>query len=299
MKKTFLGILGLFCLLLQENKAQNIGIKDCRAMPHFAQALGFDLSKSAFSTSEKKVMGLTLIEFAQDGNNKTYQHPSWKSAGYLSAIAITERGEIFCVPTPVVNVLHNKPEEQNIIYRVNPKTGELEKYLELPIAHPPHHTNPYGLIGLAYDCDTKVLYASTLMGSTIDKENGAIFAIQTTNKQIIAKKEGTDYIGLGIIRKGAEKRLMLGTARNNQVISMALDSSGKFVGDNTFELSLEGLGQRGDDVAKKIRMNPDGTLIITGLQFYYNLTAPTEKPESKYIFIYNTQQSAWILQGIQ
>ncbi len=276
-----------------------VGIKDCRVMPPFSQKLGFDMSKSAFSTSERKKIGLCVVEFREKGDNKIYQHPSWTKAGYLSAIAITEKGEIFCVPTPVINTLKNKPEEQNFLYKVEPSTGELKKVLELPFLAKANQNNPYGLVGLAYDCDTKVLYASSIMGSTMGKENGVVYAIRLTDMKVINSIKEIDVMGIGLVMKGNEKRLMIGRTRNGQIQSIALNQDGSFNGMAIDEFSLDGLGERGDDVARKIRMTADGTLTITGIGFYYNLTAPTEKPESKYIFKYLSEQQRWQFLQIQ
>jgi hypothetical protein len=289
----------LLLLFSESNIQAQGGIKDCRVMPTFVQKLGFDLSKSAFSTSERKKMGLCFVELSETGENKIYQHPSWKKAGYLSAIAITEKGEVFCVPTPVINTLHNKAAEQNFLYKVDAKTGELIKAIELPILAKANPNHPYGLIGLAYDCDSKVLYASSLMGSTSEKENGVVYAIQTSDMTVIAQLTDMDVMGIGLIQKGSEKRLMLGSTRSGAIQSIALDEKGNFKEKPNYEFSLEGLGQRGDDIAKKIRMTSDGTLTITGIQFYYNLTAPTEKPESKYIFKYIPLQQQWQLLQVQ
>jgi hypothetical protein len=296
MKKNF-----CFAILLLWNYAiiaQSL-VKDCRAMPPYIQKIGFDLSKSAFSTSERKKMGLCFVELSDKGENKIYQHQSWKKAGYLSAIAITEKGEIFCVPTPVINTLYNKVAEQNFLYKVEPKMGELVKVLELPILAKPNATNPYGLVGLAYDCDTKVLYASSLMGSSLEKEKGVVYAIQTSDMKVIAQLTDLDVMGIGLIQKGNEKRLMLGSARNGVVSSIALTEKGEFKDQPSYEFSLEGIGERGDDIAKKIRMTTDGSLIITAIEFYYNLTAPTEKAESKFFFKYLAQQKKWQLIEIQ
>lgn len=268
-------------------------------MPLFATKIGYDLSKSAFSTSEKKKMGLCFVELSETGKNKIYQHSSWSKAGYLSALAITEKGEVFVVPTPIVNTLYNKPIEQNYLYRVNPQTSELQKVAELPSLAQPNTKNPFGLIGLAYDCDSKILYATSIMGSTEEEEKGVVFAIQLPSYKVINKIENIDIMGVGIIKKGNEKRLMLGKIRGGKVVSIALKSDGSFKGNLYEEFSLDGLGERGDDIARKIRMGLDGTLTIIGTQFYYNLTAPSEKPETKYIFKFSDEQKQWMLLHIQ
>lgn len=296
--KTYLLIL--FSIFFQlTNVTSQIGIRDCRVMPQFSTKIGYDLSKSAFSTSEKKKIGLTFIELSEKGNNKIYQHPSWSKAGYLSAIAITEKGEVYTVPTPVVNILYNKPEEQNFLYRVHPQTAELQKVASFPSLAKPNTNNPFGFLGLAYDCDSKVLYATSIMGSTEEQENGIVYAIQLPSYKVIDKIEKVDFMGVGVVMKGKEKRLMLGKIRGGTIVSVLLKSDGTFNGLLEQEFSLDGLGERGDDVARKIRMSVDGTLTITGTQFYYNLTAPTEKPETKYILKYSDEQKRWMLLQIQ
>lgn len=292
-------LLLLLFLLLKNILLSQVGIRDCRAMPPFVQKLGFDIKKSAFSTSERRYTGLCYVEIHENGENKVYQHSSWVKAGNLSAIAITEKGEIFCVPTPIVNVLKNKPSEQNYLYKVDPISGEMKKTLELPILAKANANNPFGLIGLAYDCDSKVLYASSIMGSSMEQEKGAVYAIRLSDLKIIGTLIDNDIMGLGVIMKNNEKRLMVGRTRDGKIQSVLLNKDGTFKGNIENEMTLEGLGERGDDVARKIRMSADGTLIITGVSFYYNLTAPHEKPESKYIFKYSAQEARWILLEIQ
>ncbi len=293
MKHLFLFIiysLSIHCVFSQT-------IRDCRVLPPYAMKLGYDMQKSGFSTSEQKYMGLTFVEFGNDGKNKVYQHKSWKKAGFLGPILILENGDLIAAPTPSVNVLYNKAEEQNFLYRINATTQEMTKMLALPYFAKPNAENPFGLIGLAYDCDNKVIYASSLAGSTRKKENGKIFAIQSTDNKIVAIIDSVDCMGIGLVYVNGEKRLFMGKTRNCEIVSIALNPNGSFKGTPRKELSLEGLGPRGDDVARKIRLLPDGSLQIQAVEFYYNLIAPTEKQESKYIFKY--MNGKWILVQMQ
>jgi hypothetical protein len=261
-------------------------IKDCRRMPSYISTLGFDTQKSGFSTSESKYMGLTFVEFGSDGHNKVYQHPSWKTAGFLGAMLIAETGSVYVVPTPSVNTLYNKAEEQNFLYRIDATTQVMTKVAALPSAASVNTENPFGLIGLAYDCDTKIIYATSLAGSTRDRELGRVYAIQSTDYKVVAMIENIDCLGIGLGIMNGEKRLFLGRTRNNEVQSIGLDANGTFKGTPRLEIKLDGLGPRGDDVARKIRFLPDGTLQVQAVEFYYNLIAPTEKQESKFMFKY-------------
>jgi hypothetical protein len=296
MKKLFI-LLSLYSCLYYEGVAQSL--KDCRTMPSYVNSIGFDVQKSGFSTSENKKRGLCFVEFGTGENhsNRVYQHKSWSKAGYLGPMLITETGDIFTAPIPTVNLYYNKPSEQNFLYKIDKNTQEMERIATLPTSNPPNAENPFGLMGLAYDCDTKVIYASSLAGSTRDKENGRIFALNRETYQIVDTLDKIDCMGVGIAFIQGEKRLLLGKARNGSILSVALNSEGKFVGSRRKELSLEGLGPRGDDIARKIRVLPDGTLQIQGVEFYFNLIAPTEKQETKYLFKAVNQK--WMLIKIE
>jgi hypothetical protein len=167
----------------------------------------------------------------------------------------------------------------------------------LPTLAAPNAENPFGLMGLAYDCDTKVIYATSIAGSTREKENGRIFALDRQTYQILDTLNNIDCLGIGVVYIQGEKRLMLGKARNGAILSIGLSPEGKFVGSRRKELSLEGLGPRGDDIARKIRVLPDGALQIQGVEFYFNLIAPTEKQETKYLFKFMNQK--WLLMKVE
>lgn len=278
--------------------AQNI---DCRRLPPFTQTTGFDVRRLGFSTSERTIIGLVLLEIPQsaDEKSKTYQHPSWKTAGSLGPLVLTETGLIYVAPIPSINLLHNKPEAQNRIYTVHPQTQEMETSLSLPPKHPASKENPFGIMGLGYDCATKVLYATSIMGSTQDQAHGRIFAIRTDSMKVLNYLEGWDGMGVGVGTINGEKRVYFGDARSGDVLSIGLEADGRLKEDRRFELSLEGLGPRGDDRARKIRFSQDNALIVQGISFYYNLIAPTEKQETSYTFRFNPSANRWALVGIQ
>ena len=296
-------ILRLFIFLLAPLFIQAQANRDCRVMPSFTSKAGFDQGRSYFSTSEKKKMGLIFAELPQNGSNKearTWQHPSWTKAGWLGPMVISDKGEVWVAPVPMVNILNNKPEEQNRIWKTNSKTGELSVAIDLPRPDSVFNgKNPFGLLGLGYDCDNGVLYATSVSGSTLDQEKGRIFAINTQNMTVIDQIDTLDAFGAGVGTINNEKRLYFGAARNGNIFSIGLNTDGSFVGTPRVEFTLEGLGPRGDDRARKIRFAPDGTLTIQGVEFYFNLTAPTEKQESAYQFRYVPEQKKWAFLGIK
>jgi hypothetical protein len=276
--------------------------RDCRSTPVFMRDKGLDFSRLAFSTSDRKKMGLLVTEIATlEGQSvKTYQHPSWKKAGWLGPLVLTEKGEIWVAPVPVINTLENKTTEQNRLWKVDGRTGEMSLAVELPMpSQALQGQNPYGLIGLGYDCDTQVLYASSVSGSTMDVERGRLYAIEAKSNKILGQLDSLDAFGVGVGTVLGAKRLYYGSARHGGVFSIALLPDGTFSGKPRLELSLNDLGPRGDDRARKIRFGTDGSLSITGIEFYYNLTAPTEKQETVYQFKYNEGEGRWRLTGMQ
>ena len=280
------------------------GAQDCKRLPAWVGQTGFDTQRSAFSTSELGTTGIAFIELAdaktqpQGTKNKVYQHPSWQLAGNMGAIAITENGSVYAVPTPKINLLGNRPDEQNILWCINARTQVMEKAVNLPAARPLSIQNPYGLMGLVYDCDTKFLYATSLAGSDKTHEAGRIFILKTDNKTvtIVDTLPNIDAMGIGILKSGNEKRLFYGKTRNSDVFSVAISAeNGKFMGAPRRELSLEGLGVRGDDRAKKIRFNEKNEMTIKGISFFYNLSNPANNlVETDYTFRFVAQRG-WVL----
>jgi hypothetical protein len=268
------------------------GVYGCRAMPAFVQAQGFG-GQAALSTSEQQYTGLVLIDGAGGENPRIYQHPSWSSAGHLAPIQLDRRGNVFVVPAPQINVLENPAAEQNAVYRVDGTSGEMARHVELPAAAPPSDQNPFGALGLAYDCDTDSLYVSSVAGSTRREERGRLFRVDAQSPAILAQRDGVDAMGVGVFNGRDGKRLYYGLARAPEIWSIPLDARGDFAGEPRLELSLEGLGPRGDDKARRIRF--DGTeMTIHGIEFNFNLVAPTEKQETLYRFSYDAAGDQWV-----
>lgn len=271
---------------------------DCKVQPAFIKSIGFNPASSAFSTSENRKMGLWLLQFntngdTSNGGRKIYQHPSWKSAGWLGPIQIDPKGNCFVGPIPVINLIDNPPAKQNIIYKVDATSGEMKPFVELPVAENISPTNPYGILGFAYLCESNILYTSTVQGSTRDKENGFIYAIETSTGKIIDKLASVDALGIGISYIEGKRKLYFGSARTPEVFSIIIDKNGKFKGNPSLEISISDLGPRGDDKARKIRFDKNGNMLIYAVAFNYNLTAPTEKQETLYSFSWNEEEKKW------
>lgn len=261
------------------------GVTACQQVPPFVRALGFG-NKAVFSTSDRRIQGLILME-----GPRIYQHPTWKLAGSLAPITRDSQGNTFVGPAPWIDVLENKPEEQNKVYRIDRQTQVMAEFCDLPKAVAPSSQNPYGVLGLSFDCETSSLYVSSIAGSTRNEVRGRLFQLSTDGK-ILSQLETTDAIGLAVFNTAKGKRLYFGQARNSEIWSVALDGQGKFAGDARKEFSLENLGPRGDDKARRINFAQQ-EMTVFGIEFSFNLIAPTERPQTAYRFRYNAAQDAW------
>lgn len=292
--------------IIPNNLVAQTAIKPCQKEPDFIKTLGFDPLWTALSTSEKKYTGIALIEFEKLEGQKSpsptnpkkslYQAPSWKSFGYLSSIAFDINGNAYTIPTPLISMLYNPIDKLNTIYRLDQYTGVLSEWLNLPVNSKASSQNPFGLLGITYDCTANILIASTVAGSDRYQEKGIIFLINPNTQKIIDSFSKKDAIGLNVaFDENKQKRLYIGSARNGNIISIPINAQGQLVKSKLRkELSLEGFGPRGDDKARKIKM-VDGALIISGVAFNYNLQASSEKPETQYTFKWNTASKNWDL----
>lgn len=262
---------------------------ECRKTPPFVGQLGF--SNPALSTSEKARPGLWVIEAKEGG--RRYQHPSWIRAGFLAPIERDGEGHVYVAPAPTINTLLNPPQEQNTVWRVNSQTQQMEQFVALPQAAPTNEQNVFGALGLAYDCETSSLYVSSVFGSTRTQEAGRIYRVDTKTRQVAAQLDKVDAFGLRVFNSVKGKRLYYGLARQAEIWSVDLDDAGNFTGPPRREFTLEGLGPRGNDKARRINFLSATEAAVFGIEFDFNLIAPTEKQETLYRFRYEPLKDAW------
>ena len=284
---------------MDEDEVLQIGITTCQQQPKFIGSTGLNPNRTAFSTSEKRIKGLAMVQIPLNNTDtagrKIWQHASWSRFGYMGSITTDDNGNAYTAPFPVINVLDNPAEKQNIIYKVSAEDAEMKPLVDLPMPARPGSTNVFGLLGLFYDCHGKRLYAATVAGSTRDSENGIIYAVDPVDGKITDKLTGKDALGLCVGGITGEKRLYFGSSRTSDVYSVELTKSGKFTGTVKKEFTLDLLGPRGDDKARRIRFDKNGNMTIFGVEFNYNLTAPSEKQETIYHFRYDEEEKKWLL----
>ena len=298
----------IFCglMLLTGRVTGQREIKPCQKEPAFIQQYGLDPLWSALSTSEKHRMGLVLVELIKTGTEakpslnsfrgRIFQDSSWKKAAWLSGISLDAAGNVYTIPAPLVSVLDNPPQNQNSIFRVDAQTGIMQKWLQLPLKKYESGNSPFGLMGISFDCTSGTLFAASIAGSKRFVEKGIVYAVDAGTRKLKDSLVGMDVIGMTLYFDAiGNKRLLFGKARTGEIWSVMIDKNARFLKKTLqLELSLEGLGPRGDDKARKIRFT-NGILSINGIAFNYNLQASSEKPETVYDFKWNQSTKKWEL----
>ncbi len=273
------------------------GVYNCRTIPKFAKDLGFTTS-ALLDTSEStlNVRGLVLVDqTGASGQPRTYQHPSWADAGYLGPIVGDQANNIYVIPVPRINVYDNPIGKQNRIYKVDATTGQMSEFLELPQPRPSNQSNPYGALGLAYDCETNVLYVSSIAGSSRTEESGRIYRVDLGQSKPAVSDilPDVDAFGLAVVNTPTAKRLFYGRTRSSEVWSVQLTQRGEFFGKPRKEFSLSGAYGDGDDKIRRISIASNNDMQLRGIEFSYNLVAARDKSETIYTFRYNSKSDTW------
>ncbi len=265
---------------------------DCRQFPPYALSQGFS-GEVFISTDMGGRRGLVLAGRDSRGAQKIYQHDSWDDAGHLGAYAYDRNGNIFVSPSPLVSLYENPPEAQNRIWRVDVAGGEMTPFVDLPPAAPPGTHNPFGVLGLAYDCDTESLYATSVMGSTVDRESGRLFRIDLATGGVEVLLEGRDYFGVATYRGADGRRIYLGSARDSGVYSATLDAGGGIVGELRTEFYLSNFPGGANDRVKRLRFPEPGSMRIRGFDFNYTLKVSSALPHSEYDLSLDPGDGSW------
>lgn len=264
----------------------------CQAMPAFINQTGIG-AQVAIDTQQRGYMGLRLLN---PQTRKTWQHPTWDDVGHVGAFTRDNAGNIYVAPTPEVSLANNPPALQNRIYKIDTNTGEMSLWLDLPAVAPPSLSNPFGTMGLFYDCDTDSLYASSLAGSEARQVHGRIYRIDLASQQVKAQLEAVDAIGIGVFNGIEHKRLYFGSARSSDVYSVALDARGDFTPELRHEFALASLPEGNTTSVRKfefVKKQEQYVMQLKETEFGFRLLAENNPRKRVYRFIYQSAQDRW------
>ena len=201
---------------------------NCAATPKFLAKLNLG-NNALFEISDTHRLVLLLPSPDSDAVSK-YQNQSWSQAGLVGAFATDRQGNVYVAPTPRLGPGVKAAQPQNTLYKVDTNTGELGAFVTLPDAAAPSPGNPFGIMGLAYDCDTNSLYVSSLAGSTADREAGHIYRVDLNLGAVAGRLDNVDALGLAVGSAADGKVLYFGSARAPQLRAVNLDAGGNFQG---------------------------------------------------------------------
>jgi hypothetical protein len=273
-------------------------VDGCRAGPRFQDRLNLG-AQAALTTALTNVKGLALIDpQGNGGQGNTYRHDTWDDAGYLGPFISDRKGDIYVAPVPLVSLVDNPPELQNRIYRVGSDDEAMRLFVELPAAQPPGGASPFGVVGLAYDCETESLYATSLAGSTARQEVGRIFQIDLETGEVVSQLDGVDAMGVGVYNTPDGKRLFFGLARSPEVRSVALDGDGKFTGEPQPEFNYASHTLGGRRTARRIRFPDVGEMRLNMTDFNYSLQVASRRMEDLLVYRLDETTGKWVFERI-
>ncbi|MFO1489853.1 MAG: hypothetical protein U1F77_00215 [Kiritimatiellia bacterium] len=268
----------------------------CATMPPFALRMGLK-PPIAIDLRGQGTAGFSLI--GAGPNARPLRLPEWEAFGNLGAHTLDRDGNLYVAPIPFFRTGGRKtPPITNQFYIVDGQSGRMTEFTHLPMESPPSATNPFGVMGLAYDCGTKSLYACSVAGSGPRAEKGVIFQIDPKTRAILSRHEGVDALGLAVFNGARDRRLYFGSARRSEVRSIALDGQGGFTGPPRLEVSLANQVGGAFDKASSIKFHRDGRMEVKGLEFSFSLIVASDPLRNTYTFVYKPENDTWTFRDI-
>lgn len=201
----------------------------CPGKPKFAARLGLG-DNVYFDTFESHRLVLMAPVPNSDAVSK-YASQSWIQPGLVDAFTLDRAGNVYVAATPRLGPGVKTAKAQNIIYRVDTNTGNLDEFVTLSDAAAPSPENPFGILGMAYDCDTNSLYVSSVAGSTTAQEAGHIYRIDVNLGVVAGRVDNIDAMGLAIGNGANGKQLLFGSARAPKIRAVTIAADGNLQND--------------------------------------------------------------------
>jgi len=231
-----------------------------------------------------------------------YQHPSWSKGGTLGKFVIEPFGDIYCVPVPYINNYYNEYSRQNILYKIESQTGVMDSVLNFAGGSNIGSSNPFGLMGLTYDCSGSSLYVSTIAGSRPESPKGKIYKLEiSVTDELIVKDsiENIDALSLAVVSIDGVKRLLYGEANHHTVKSIILDKNGNFTKFINQEIDLNDPKFMSSHKAVHLKFVSDNVLEVSGAYFDYTLSIPGSHEKNTYTFKWNNARKKWDVLNIE
>jgi len=270
-------------------------VNTCVSQPNYLRSLNMG-DRPIIGTGARTATGFVVVDPA---TGAIYQDPTWDDAGDLGPYVYDRNGNFYVGPTPRTNLTLNPIEKQNILYRIDSVTAQMAPFLELPPGLPPSSSNPFGVMGMAYDCDTESLYVTSLAGSTAAQQVGRLFRIDLTTGQVADQIEGIDAIGVGVFNGVDGKTLYVASARASDLYTVTLDAAGNFSSAPQLLLNTTSLADGDSRKVRRIQFTPDNRMIWNAMDFDFTLRTASVIEETVYFFTYDSVQGRWALERVE
>lgn len=266
----------------------------CRGTPPFtanpdivgAERIGGSI---AFAT-DRPDKGLILLTSAP--GSTPFADSSWDDGGFLGSIAYDDAGNIYAAPTPRLSLQDNPLAGQATLWRVDAQTGKMAPYVALPGAA--NERNPFGILGLTYDCAHGRLFAGSVLGSTPSTEKGGVIGIDVGTRQQTTILSDMDVMGVLVVRVGEGYELYAGSARRPEVVAVTLDDQGNAVGEPRLLIDLTQAGATPSERARKLRL-VGGKLVIDLVPFNYSFQSSASNVQQLRRATMAWASGAWIV----
>ncbi|MFM7582728.1 MAG: hypothetical protein ACKO9F_08445 [Caldilinea sp.] len=270
-------------------------VNTCVAQPQFLRTLNLG-DRPIIGTGARMATGFVVMD---PESGQIYQDPTWDDAGDLGPYVYDRRGNFYVGPSPRTNLALNPVDKQNIVYRIDSQSAVMAPYLTLPAGLPPSSSNPFGTMGIAYDCETESLYVTSVAGSTATEEVGRLYRIDLTTGLVVDQLDGFDGFGVSVFNGVEGKTLYLGSARRSEVYTVTLDAAGNFVGLPQLYTNTTALAGGDSRKVRRIQFTPDNRMVWSALDFDFTLRAASVTQETVYHFVYEAAQGAWVLEKVE
>ena len=270
-------------------------VNTCVSQPNYLRSLNMG-ERPIIGTGARTATGFVVVDPA---TGAIYQDPTWDDAGDLGPYVYDRNGNFYVGPTPRTNLTLNPIEKQNILYRIDSVTAQMAPFLELPPGLPPSSSNPFGIMGMAYDCDTESLYVTSLAGSTAAQQVGRLFRIDLTTGQVADQIEGIDAIGVGVFNGVDGKMLYVASARASELYTVTLDAVGNFSSAPQLLLNTISLADGDSRKVRRIQFTPDNRMVWNAIDFDFTLRTASVIEETVYFFTYDSVQGRWELERVE
>lgn len=294
-------ILGWY-LLLRPTPAlsvrEPIELDYCGARPKFVSQKGLPQS-SGFNTLSRQEVGLALT-YDKDGKQMQYIDPTYDNFGNFGVIVYDQFGNTYVNSVPFIDLLENKPSKRNTIYKVDTNSGQLAEWASLPLEHQDTDgQQPYGIVGMFYDCQRSEMVVSSLTGTTEQEQKGSLWRINILSGEATKLGEGEDYLGVAIgTGLNSKDRYLLAGSTVNPVVEVSRYADGKLEGEFGSLLTYHPEGLFVDARVKKFRQTEAGTELNLALTpFDYSLRATAENREERLLFKFNDEAQQYAQSG--